>query len=147
MCHDINNMNQISMGYLELALGKIENEGTLGRNEIDYVKKPFETLKSTAKLMGNVVSSRWRGAGSWSLKQIKISIGEVLAEIKAQYDHIPSRDIAIHFEHIKGCVIEANELVADLYTNIIGNAIKHSSGPLTIKHRIVGQVRRREKVL
>lgn len=130
MCHDINNMNQISMGYLELALGKIETEGALGRNEIDYIRKPFETLKSTAKLIGNVSKLQMEMRGELKLKPI--DVGRVLSEIKAQYDHVPGRDVTVHFENTKTCFVEANELVADLYSNIVGNAIKHSAGPLTV---------------
>jgi signal transduction histidine kinase len=41
------------------------------------------------------------------------------------------RDIRVNY-HGDVCYVMANELLSDVFSNIIGNAIKHSQGPLTI---------------
>lgn len=130
MCHDINNMNQVSMGYLELAIDKVTTEGNLGTESILLLKKPFESLKNIAKLIENVRKLQMEQVGQLKLKPM--DVGEVLTDIKAQYSTVPGRDVTINYQMKKGCMVMANELITDLFSNIVGNAIKHSSGPLTI---------------
>ena len=42
MGHDINNMNQIAMGFLEMALEKVERNGVLDAEDKILLEKPFE---------------------------------------------------------------------------------------------------------
>jgi signal transduction histidine kinase len=130
MCHDINNMNQVSLGYLELAIDKITTEGMLGSENLIFLKKPFESLKNIAKLIENVRKLQKEQTGQLTLKPV--DVGEALADVKSQYSNVPDRDITINYHLKKKCFVLANELLFDLYSNIVGNAIKHSSGPLVI---------------
>jgi signal transduction histidine kinase len=130
MCHDINNLNQVSMGYLELAIDKVSTKGKLGTEDINYLKKPFDSLKNIEKIINNV--GKLQKAQTGQLKLRPIDVGEVLADVKVQYSNVPDRDITINYLPKKKCFVLANELLFDLYSNIVGNAIKHSSGPLII---------------
>ena len=58
--------------------------------------------------------------------------------MKDQYSSVPGRNIMINFEHTGKCLINANELVADIFSNLIWNAIKHSdpSKPIMININI-----------
>ncbi len=50
MGHDINNMNQIAMGFLEIAIESFP----LKDEERKFLEKPLDTLKNSAMLIENV---------------------------------------------------------------------------------------------
>jgi len=50
MSHDINNINQIAMGYLELANDRL----AIGEADKELVSKPLEALKNSSALIDNV---------------------------------------------------------------------------------------------
>ena len=131
MGHDINNMNQIAMGYLELAYDKLEKEGRLEKSDSSLLDKPIDAMKNIARLIGNVKKLQREKLGQYQLKPV--DVGGVLASIVAQYSScVPGRDIKINFSPTARCMIMANDLIVDLYSNIIGNAIKHSQGAVQI---------------
>lgn len=126
MGHDINNLNQIGMGYLELALNTLK----MDKDAKKLLLKPLEALESSSKLIDNVrkLQNLKEGKSQFHI----IDVGHTIREIIPKYSHVPGRDIAIN--HTLDCVCRAmaNDLLNDVFSNIIGNAIKHSSGPLTI---------------
>ncbi|MCD1294104.1 histidine kinase [Methanocella sp. CWC-04] len=126
MGHDINNMNQIAMGYLELALDSIE----LDEDGRKLLLKPFEILKNSSKLIGNVRKAQRSKAGEF--QNCPIDISAILSEIKEQYSNVPGRDVTISYSPVEGCLVMANELLFDVFSSLVGNAIKHSNGPLVI---------------
>ncbi len=130
MSHDINNMNQIGLGYLELAM---ENPG-LDEKTRGLLAKPLEVMKNSSRLIDNVRKIQRLKEGRAGLKAV--GLRPVLEGVIAQYASVPGRDISIHFTPIDGCSVLADDLVADVFSNIVGNAIKHSSGPLTIGIRM-----------
>ncbi len=130
MGHDINNMNQIAMGYLELAYDQVATEGKLDASGINLLEKPIEAMKNIARLISNVKKLQREKLGEYKMKPIDLS--HVLSEIKAQYSSVPGRDVSISFKSAGKCLVLANDLITDLYANIVGNAVKHSKGPLQI---------------
>jgi signal transduction histidine kinase len=46
---------------------------------------------------------------------------------------VPGRDVRINFRPAPSCRVMANDLITDLYANVVGNAIKHSRGPVQIE--------------
>jgi signal transduction histidine kinase len=130
MGHDINNMNQIAMGYLELAHDKLKSDGRLDESESEFIERPLETLKSSSKLIDNV--RKLRALQENKVTDELISIGEVLDDVKNEYSTMPGRNVTINLTGANGCSIKANKLLRDVFSNIVGNAIKHSNGPLII---------------
>jgi PAS domain S-box-containing protein len=128
MGHDINNMNQIAMGFLEIALESFH----LADEEREFLKKPMETLRNSAKLIENVRKLQKLAEGS--LKYRKTDLCDTLLEVKADHSHIPGRCVAINLKSIPHCYVIANEFIKDVFSNLVGNAIKHSDPhkPLTI---------------
>jgi PAS domain S-box-containing protein len=130
MGHDINNMNQIALGFLELALNVISFEGKLDQSNIDLIEKPVESLKNSSKLIDNVRKLQKEKQGLY--KPAVVDLDTLFAEVISQYTSIPGRDVCIHFEPARGRKVVANELLKDVFLNIVGNAIKHSRGPVDI---------------
>lgn len=143
MGHDINNMNQVAMGFLELALEKMARNGRLGVEDKILLEKPFETLKSNSRLVDSVRKIRRERSGE--IKPSLIDLGKILEEVKRQYTDINSREIKINYMPAEGYHVMANELLLDVFLNLAGNSIKHSSGPLSINLRLESEERQEGK--
>lgn len=126
MSHDINNMNLIGMGYLELALDrlKLDDEGRL------LLQKPLEVLKNSSTLIDNVRKTRRAVMGE--LRLSRIDVGQMLEEIVKTYEKSPVEGVTIHYTLARDRYVMANELLKDVFTNLIDNAIKHSKKPVNI---------------
>ena len=130
MGHDINNMNQIAMGYLELAYDRLENEGRLETGDSSLLEKPIDAMKNIARLIGNVKKLQREKTGDYQSRPF--DLGQVLNDVIARYSNVPGRDVTINFRPAQSCHVIANDLITDLYENIVGNAVKHSRGPVLI---------------
>jgi PAS domain S-box-containing protein len=126
MGHDINNMNQIGMGFLELALDTL----ALDDNAKQMISKPLEALESSTRLISNV--RKLQRARDGSLLLHRVGLREMIRQLIPRYSNVAGRDIAIRFEENGECHVQANDLLSDVFSNIIGNSIKHSSGALAI---------------
>ncbi|HTY89807.1 MAG TPA: HAMP domain-containing sensor histidine kinase [Methanocella sp.] len=136
MSHDINNMNQVAMGFLELAMEKLNAGGGLEKSDTVLLEKPIETMRNSARLIDNVKKLQRLKAGT--LVPAVMDIGEVLRQAADDARHKPDRHIRVDYEPVYGCFVKANELLKDIFANILGNSIKHSSPekPLNIAIRV-----------
>ena len=89
-------------------------------------------MKNSSRLIDNVRKVQRTKEGG--LRYQPIDICDRLNELKAQYRDVPGRDVTINIEHSESCLVVANELIKDVFANIISNAIRHSppNRPLTI---------------
>jgi PAS domain S-box-containing protein len=124
MGHDISNMNQIGIGYLEIALEKLEDKCTLDEHDRDILGKALSALKNSSMLIDNVRKLQQVSSGEVHLQ--KMDLGAVLSEAVARYSKIPGRDVTINYRPATGRFVMANELLKDVFSNLLGNAIKHS---------------------
>ncbi len=131
MGHDINNMNMVSLGFLEMAEDKLKAVGTLDMSDEPLLHKAAENIQNSSMLIDNVRKLKRERAGEFKLKAIDII--EVLSSVKDQYLTVPDRDVKINLNITCNCAVIANDLLRDVFSNVVGNAIKHSSGPLTIQ--------------
>ncbi|OPY29526.1 MAG: putative diguanylate cyclase [Methanocella sp. PtaU1.Bin125] len=125
MSHDINNMNQIGIGYLELVLSR----GDLSDETRALLNKPLEALESSSRLIRNVTSLQRAREGGFCAA--RMNVRGVIGDVLPRYAGVSGRDIRFEFNGCD-CFVMANDLLFDVFSNIIGNAIKHSSGPLAI---------------
>jgi PAS domain S-box-containing protein len=126
MGHDINNMNQIGISYLELGLESMD----LDDQERVYLQKPLEALYNSTRLIDTVRKLQVVKEGG--LKHEKVDMCRMLRDVASQYSHVPGRDVAIRLDTVGECYVLADELLKDVFGNIVGNAIKHSSGPVSV---------------
>jgi PAS domain S-box-containing protein len=130
MGHDINNMNMIAMGNIEYALGQLQAKGGIEDEDRALLEKSIETLQGASRLIGNVRKLRKERMGGY--KTNIVDLDSVLREAVADYSSVPGREVAIGLSSAPLCRVQANELLKDVFLNLLGNAIKHSSGPLRI---------------
>ncbi len=126
MGHDINNMNQIALGFLELALGTMDENDPVR----EMISRPLEALESSTNLITNV--RRLQQSRESDLMLQPMDVGQTLREVIPRFSNVVGRVIAIEQDLECDCYVMANGLLHDVFSNIIGNAIKHSSGPLVI---------------
>jgi PAS domain S-box-containing protein len=130
MGHDINNMNQISMGYLELAHNILDYEGKLGPENRHLLENAINSLDNSSKLINNVRKMQRERMGLY--EDEVIDVNALLEEVAGQYRSIPNRDISIEYVQADACLVKANVLLKDVFINLVGNSIKHSTGPLRV---------------
>jgi signal transduction histidine kinase len=134
MGHDINNMNQISMGFLELAHNIIEMNGKLGEDNIVLLEKAMGALMDSSQLIDNVRKLQREKMGLYEPEVI--DVGAMVQDAIKQFHSVPGRYINITSNTTDRCVVRANSLLKDVFVNLIGNAVKHSRGDLTVNVRM-----------
>jgi PAS domain S-box-containing protein len=130
MGHDINNMNQVGIGYLELAMDIMGREGKLDLSQHSLLSKSLGSFRNSSLLIDNVRKIQRERRGDY--KAAVIDVNDVLLEAIRQYSAVDEKCVAISYTPAPGCLVSANELISDIFLNLIGNAIKHSEGPVNI---------------
>lgn len=126
MGHDINNKNLIAMGYLEMLLGPgIPEDGIAA-----FIDRSLAMLQDSSRLIENVQKIQKAVGGRIKLERVDLDV--VLKEVCSEFSMVPGRDIAITYRPVNDCIVMGNQLLKDVFSNIIGNAIKHSTGPLNV---------------
>ncbi len=135
MSHDLSNMNHAIMGYLELAIDTMGN----GSEHNELLEKPMEIIKNSSTLIDNV--KKMRNLLKNDTRLSTTDLGIILLEMQSQYSRTPSREISVNYVPVRGCLVNSNGYLKDVFKNLIENAIKHSTGPLVIN---IGLIKTRE---
>lgn len=142
MGHDINNLNQIGIGYLEIAMASSDPDEMR-----ELMEKPLEVMKSASQIIENVrkIKNLDETKGEAAIKVINLC--SILPDLKERYVQAHGRDITINLEMPPICFVKANELIKDVFSNLIDNAIKHSDAekPLIININLM-QVREKGRM-
>jgi PAS domain S-box-containing protein len=126
MGHDINNMHQIALGYLELARDMQADAG-----KIELLDKPIEVLQRSAQLIKNVQKLQKLKEDMFQSQDIDIC--QFLVDVQREFGAVPGKTITLNLNRCDRCHIRANELLHDVFSNLVGNAIKHSGDRADIK--------------
>ncbi|MGA9138633.1 MAG: PAS domain-containing protein [Methanocella sp.] len=119
MGHDINNMHQIALGYLELAKEMPAGEG-LARS----LDKSIEVLHRSARLIRDVKKLKNLRSGSFQTKDVDVC--KVLSEMPREFGAVPYKRVSLNMNGCEQCHVVANELLHDVFANLVVNAIKHT---------------------
>ena len=119
MGHDINNMHQIALGYLELARDIPACEG-----QTQSLDKSIEVLHRSTRLIQNVKKLKNLRKGSFQTKEVDVC--KVLSEIQREFGAVPNKSVSLNLKGCEHCRVRANELLHDVYANLVINAIKHT---------------------
>jgi PAS domain S-box-containing protein len=119
MGHDINNMHQIALGYLELAR---DMHPEFGQRE--FLDKPIEVLQRSARLIRNVRKLQKLKEGVF--KSHVVDLCQLLIDVQGEFGAVPHKAITLDLHGCEQCHVLANELLHDVFANLVGNAIKHT---------------------
>ncbi len=126
LAHDINNMNAAVVGYLQLALDTMDIE----EKKKSLFTKPLEVLDSSSRLIENV--RKIQQIENHENKHGLIDVGWLLEDVRTEYEAFPGKEVKIEYKTQIKRYVMASELLKDVFSNIVGNAVKHSNGPVNI---------------
>jgi PAS domain S-box-containing protein len=136
MGHDVNNMHQVAMGYLELAQDMVP----VNDEQREFLERPQEMMLRSAHLIDNVRKLQTLKDGLLATE--RVDVRKVLKDVYREYDVVPDRSITFNVYGNYDYRVLANELLYDVFSNIVHNAIKHSGDDGT--NIIMGLDRTRE---
>ncbi len=119
MGHDINNLHQIALGYLELA-----REKRLEADQREFLDKPIEVLQRSAQLIQNVRKIQKLHDGV--LRSELVDVCQLLVDVQKAYGSMPHKQVTLNLNGYEHCTVSANELLYDVFSNLVSNAIKHT---------------------
>ncbi|HMK45921.1 MAG TPA: PAS domain S-box protein, partial [Methanocella sp.] len=119
MGHDINNMHQIALGYLELI-----QDTQLDIDQCESLDKPIEILHRSAQLIQNVRKLQMLKEGRFQLQEVDVCM--ILVGVQREFGAIPHKTITLELNGYDYCYVLANELMHDVVANLASNAIKHT---------------------
>ncbi|OPY30610.1 MAG: sensory histidine kinase CreC [Methanocella sp. PtaU1.Bin125] len=133
VCHDLNNMNQIEGGYIELAMGTLRPDS----DAYGYLERCAAMLETNSRLLHNVQKLQQISSGVSTPE--RVDLGRILAESLRQFEQARERGVTIDYSPACGCYVMANELLRDAFVNVIGNAIRHHPEGTPVIRVIVGE--------
>jgi PAS domain S-box-containing protein len=119
MGHDINNMHQVALGYLELA-----RDLPPGEDQVRFLDKPVEVLQRSTQLIQNVRKLQKLKDGVFRTQEVDVC--DVLMDVQREFGAVPHKAITLNMNECERCLIQANELLHDVFANLVSNAIKHT---------------------
>ncbi len=129
MGHDIRNMNQIGMGFLELALGSPD----IKKEDKELLLKSLGSLENSSRLIDNV--RKLQKARSGELKYHPVDACQTFMRVLAHYSNMPGVNASFNLDLPPSCPVRANDLLYEVFENIVGNAIKHGAAEPVIDVR------------
>jgi PAS domain S-box-containing protein len=124
MGHDINNLNHSAMGYLELALQTLETEKRLTLDDKEYIERPMQALTNSSALINNVM--KLQRLMTEGVKTRPTDLNAIFRVLETISFHSEGRDVLINIPHVPDFMVNANELLKDVFVNLITNAVKHT---------------------
>ncbi len=122
LTHDIGNTENVSNLYAELLAGSVEGEAArYAANLKRSIEKSIEILRTVSKI-------RRIHAGPPGLRPIDLD-----AVVRAEIAHFPG--IPIRYEGAPRTVL-ADDLLCEVFTNLIGNAVKHGGPGVAVIIRV-----------
>jgi PAS domain S-box-containing protein len=119
MGHDISNMHQIAIGYLELARDLQRDD-----NVTEFINKPVEVLQRSARLIKNVRKLQKLRDGIFQTEVVDVC--KVLVDVHREFGAVPNKTVTLNLNGYMYCHVRANELLHDVFANLVSNAIKHT---------------------
>jgi len=131
MSHDMININQVGIGYLELAIEAMKPDDEIG----ELLQKAYGSFKSSSNLIDNLC--KIKRSRSADIRTEAIDLGKLLADIRGRFLEAGGREITINYTPPDNHFVVANNLLEDVFSNILGNSVKHSAGPLSIDMSLI----------
>jgi PAS domain S-box-containing protein len=122
LTHDMGNTENVSNLYAELLADSVEGEAAV------CVANLKRSIAKSIEILGMVSKIRRIHAGPPDLRPTDLD-----AVIRAEIAHFP--DIPIRYEGVPRQVL-ADDLLCEVFTNLIGNAVKHGGPGVAVTIRV-----------
>jgi PAS domain S-box-containing protein len=119
MTHDINNANMVTLSYADLL------DDATGSATGEYIQKLQKSVQKSIEIIRNVSTIRKLHREKASLTPVDLD-----AVIRAELEH--HAGAAITYEG-GPCTVLADDLLPEIFTNLIGNSIKFGGRDVTIR--------------
>ena len=122
LSHDIKNFNQAMMGYLDMIKASMT-----GQEEVAYADKIAEQVLNVSRLANDVRTMSRLTWGNVSLSRVDLGsvLIECLGSVRVYY---VDRDIEVKHSIEPGrWYVNADELLRELFSNLLTNAVKYDS--------------------
>jgi len=129
--HDISNALNVILGYGEIALDEVEN-GEL-KKQIEIIKRNAQKID---RIMNNSVKvAKLEKMENFRFKNLDLSevIDEVLNDHKSMLEE---KNINIEKKFPEDIYVKANDIIEDVFSNLISNAIKFSPESSTVAVKV-----------
>lgn len=124
LTHDISNLNIVTSSTIQLAMAKEDAQKLR-----DGLERALESLGESNMLIDNV--RKLQMIESRELSRTLVDLGWVLEDI-VEDQKGPAGSVRINYRPQLRRFVLATDLIKDVFTNIIGNAVRHSGGSVTI---------------
>lgn len=137
MSHDIQNFNTIALGHLELLLG----EGEMSDEERGLVDIVYSAIQKSSNLIDNVKKLQTRG-GKFEKRSLHEVLSKAIEQTKVKYR---GRGVQVNYEK-KEVHVYSDELIEDLFINLLDNSVKHCLGEKVIIDMMIEDADRQVKI-
>jgi PAS domain S-box-containing protein len=128
LSHDINNHNQSVVSYCEMLQKRVD----LTDAERRWLSNALHEARTISNLIGNVRKLSELKVADMDLKAVDVTsvLEAAIAHVKAAH---PSRTVIISHDLPRaGVAVAANELLQDVFINLLENAVKYDRHPAAI---------------
>lgn len=122
MTHDINNANAVALGYADLLVE------ALGGKEREMVRKLRSGVSRSIEIIQNVSTIRRLHSHEAATRPIDLD-----AVIRAEIAHHPDAGIIYEGKSVR---VTADDLLPEVFTNLIGNSIKFGDPGVGVRVRV-----------
>ncbi len=122
MSHDINNMNMVAMGKIEM----LKQAGICEEKAVAMLDGALDMLTSSSQLMRTSGRYRGRRRAGWRTGRRPVRRPGRREEEVLRHAGQGHRHRHPYVEK-DSCLVLANGLIEDIFANLVGNSIKHST--------------------
>lgn len=141
LTHDISNYNAAAIGYLQLADMNLE----LDEEERGFISRSLQVLADSSELIANIRDLQ--NIESGRDRPEPLDVCSMLKEITDAYRSPMDRKVSISLTTHGGCMVHASMLLRGAFSNLISNAIKHSTGAVDIHITVIDYYHYGEKMV
>lgn len=130
MGHDINNLNQVAIGYLDL----IRDDANLTPDQREVIGAALKSTLDSAGIIDNV--RKIQAINQGKEPYYAEDVNDMILECIRGAPKPEGKQITINYTPREGRVINGTALMKEIFCNLIYNAIKHSGEEVTIDVRV-----------
>lgn len=130
MGHDINNLNQVALGNLDMIL----DDATLTAEQKELITDALNSIKSSASIIDNV--RKIQAINEAGLTGKPEDINAMILKCIAEAPRPEDQAVVINYTPRSGLMIRGTALMKEVFSNILTNAIKHTGRDVTIDIRV-----------